>query len=217
MTRRDWTTLAAAAVLVLAATLAVAGGRTDRLQRRAPSARHDLASQSYREGLAENRFQVSTATLRSWMSGPTPPLLYDLRADSVYQVAHVAGALSAPAEQLLASGPGAAATGRQLVIYDQDGRLAPYVLAPLRAAGYDAYSLAGGYAAWVNAGRAEPKVSGAPEPGAREAAASPPPAAAAPPPAAAVPPPAAAAPPAPASVSPSRPQPAAPAYGQEGC
>jgi len=214
MNRRDGLTLLAATAIILGATLAIADGRTSRLERHKRSPRQSLASAGYREGMAQHRFVVSAATLRAWMAGPTPPVLIDVRAASAYAAGHIAGATSMPLADLLAKGLGADATGKQIVLYDQDGRRTPFALCPLRSGGFDTYLLAGGYAAWFQLGAErsqpgaaaqEPTAGAATEPAQESEPAAAPPAPSAPPP------------PAPPAVSPTAPQPAGPVGGSEGC
>jgi rhodanese-related sulfurtransferase len=199
MKRKDTLTLLATAAAVLGATLAIAGTHTDRLQRRANPSAQALATPDYWNGLGEHRFQVSAATLRAWMSGSTPPLLIDVRAQTAFAAGHVPGAIARPFDDLLAGGPGVEVVGRQVVLYDQDGRLAPYLVCPLRARGVDAYMVAGGYAAWFGLTAKRPAPTAASGASAESVAVAPttaPPPASAPPPAATAPPPSAGAPPA---------------------
>ena len=140
----------AVTAVVLGATLAIAGSSSDRLVRKkrvkGPAR---LASDNFVSGLQKHRFLVTTTTLRQWLAGPTPPLVVDLRHAASYQVGHIAGALHRQAAALLSGRIQLKPKGRQVVIYDQDGRLAPYLIHPFRARGIDAYILAGGYAAWM--------------------------------------------------------------------
>ncbi|MDY0001797.1 MAG: rhodanese-like domain-containing protein [Polyangia bacterium] len=184
--------------LVLGATIAIAGSGSDRLERRKRSAAaaRPLADPAFVKGLASHRFQVTAHTLRGWLSGPTPPLVVDLRASAPFKAGHVPGAISRPLEALLGGKAPLAARGRQVVLVDQDGRLAPYILHALRSRGVDAYLLAGGYAAWMAPSASRQAERRAAAPGAARPAAdavappppSPPPAISAPPPPAAPPP-----------------------------
>jgi rhodanese-related sulfurtransferase len=152
MTRRiELTVVLAAVALVLGAALAIAGGSSRKVQlRRDESKLRPLASPDYVAGLGQHRFQVGTVALKKWLAGPTPPILVDVRGKAAFEAGHIAGALLRPAAKLLSGEVTLQATGRQVVIYCQDGRLTPYLLHPLRSQGLDVYQLAGGYAAWAS-------------------------------------------------------------------
>jgi rhodanese-related sulfurtransferase len=161
--------LLGAAALVLGATLAIAGSSSDRLQpERERQGRRGLATKNYIDGLRQHRFRVTAQTLRGWVSGPTPPLVVDVRHRAPYQAEHIPGALHREALSLLAGEVKLQAGKRQVVIYDQGGQLAPYLIHPLRSRGIDAYSLAGGYAAWVNPHARRPGERARPRPRAGE-------------------------------------------------
>ena len=186
MKPRDWFKISIAAALVLAAAAAVAGSSSDRLSRKGKAPR-TVADPSYGAGLSAHRFAVSVATLRQWLAGANPPQVIDIRHASVYAAAHISGAINRPSADLLASEVGSIAAG-QVVIYDQDGRLAPYLVHPLRASGVDVYTLTGGHVAWVGPGRARTPAAGSAnehEPPPRAPTVTSPPPAATPPPAAA--------------------------------
>lgn len=137
--------------VVLGATLAIAGSSKDRLRRHVkPRRTHALASANYVQGLRTHRFRVSLQTLRAWLSGPRPPVLVDIRHKAPYQAGHLPNALWRCYDQLLSGTVKLGAGRHQVVIYDQDGRLAPLLIHPLRRRGIDAYMLAGGYAAWLS-------------------------------------------------------------------
>jgi rhodanese-related sulfurtransferase len=169
--------------LVTGATLAIAGARNDRLRRPPPARTRPLVHPSSVDGLFQHRFSVTVSTLKTWQGGPTAPLVVDVRDRAAYDAGHLSGALLRPARELLAGRVRIDAGSRQVVLYDQDGRLCPYLVLPLRGAGLDVYLLSGGYAAWVNStlkpGRAAPVATPASTP---EPASGPTPAAAPPPP-----------------------------------
>ncbi len=161
--------LLGSAALVLGATLAIAGSSSDRLQpEHERQGRRGLATKNYIDGLRQHRFRVTAQTLRGWVSGPTPPLVVDVRHQAPYQADHIPGAVHREALSLLAGETELQADKRQVVIYDQGGQLAPYLIHPLRSLGIDAYSLAGGYAAWVNPHARRPGERARPRPQAGE-------------------------------------------------
>ncbi len=139
----------ATCAVVAGATLAIAGSSSRRLVPKPRAKARGLASANYVKGLQGHRFRVTVQTLRKWLSGPTPPLVVDVRHATSYKVGHVPGAILRPAPDLLSGKVRLQAKGRQVVIYDQSGRLAPYLIHPLRLRGMDAYLLAGGFAAWM--------------------------------------------------------------------
>jgi len=198
------TLLGATTAMVLGATLAIAGSSSDRLQRKVkPKGLRPLASNNYIQGLKTHRFQVTLQTLRAWLAGPTPPVLVDVRALAPYRAGHLPRAIHRAAFDLLAGKVRLDVKGRQVVIYDQDGRFAPYLVNALRRSGVDAYTLAGGYAAWMNPHARRPGEKVKPRPTSKAADQQParpvtPPPASAPPMAA---PPPSAAPPAAAGAS----------------
>jgi rhodanese-related sulfurtransferase len=151
--RRRLPLVLATVAVVLGATLAIAGNASKRLQRHVTAPGSVVfATPTYVAGLQTHRFEVTVQTLRAWLSGPTPPVLVDVRDASVYEAGHLPNSLNRPAADLLSGKVGfdASCRGSQVVIYDQDGRLTPMLLHPLRAGGIDAYLLAGGYAAWMS-------------------------------------------------------------------
>ncbi len=204
--RWNLTLVLAVFVMVIGAALAIAGSSSDRLVRKPKVKRQGLASANYVDGVAKHRFRITAQTLRKWLAGPTPPIVVDVRHAAPHKVGHIVGALLRSAGPLLSGKVKLQAKGRQVVIYDQDGRLTPYLIHPIRAQGIDAYILAGGYAAWMSpsasrqAARRLARVKGKGghgKPGAKPAAMTTPtptptpkltPATAAPPPAAAPPP-----------------------------
>lgn len=148
--RWNLTLVLAVTVMVLGAALAIAGSSSNRLVRKPKAKRAGLASANYVEGLQKHRFRITVQTLRGWLTGPTPPLVVDVRHAAPHKVGHITGALLRPAGDLLSGKAKLEAKGRQVVIYDQDGRLTPYLIHPIRSRGVDAYLLAGGYAAWMS-------------------------------------------------------------------
>ena len=148
--RGNLTLVLAAFVMVIGAALAIAGSSSDRLVRKSKVKRQGLASANYVDGVQKHRFRITAQTLRKWLSGPTPPIVVDVRHAAPHKVGHIVGALLRPAGPLLSGKVKLKVKGRQVVIYDQDGRLAPYLIHPIRARGIDAYLLAGGYAAWMS-------------------------------------------------------------------
>ena len=86
--------LLGSAALVLGATLAIAGSSSDRLQpEHERQGRRGLATKNYIDGLRQHRFRVTAQTLRGWVSGPTPPLVVDVRHQAPYQADHIPGAV----------------------------------------------------------------------------------------------------------------------------
>ncbi len=148
--RWNLTLVLAAFVMVIGAALAIAGSSSDRLVRKPKVKRKGLASANFVDGLQKHRFRITAQTLRKWLSGPTPPLVVDVRHSAPHKAGHIVGALLRTAPSLLSGKVKLKAKGRQVVIYDQDGRLTPYLIHPIRSRGVDAYLLAGGYAAWMS-------------------------------------------------------------------
>jgi rhodanese-related sulfurtransferase len=200
--RWNLTLVLAVFVLVIGAALAIAGSSSNRLVRKPKVKQRGLASANYVDGVQKHRFRITAQTLRKWLSGPTPPLVVDVRHAAPHKVGHIPGAVLRSTKPLLSGKVKLKAKGRQVVIYDQDGRLTPYLIHPIRAQGIDAYILAGGYAAWMSpsasrqaarrrartkgkGGHAKPSGKPATTP---TPAPTPDPASAAPPPAAAPPP-----------------------------
>lgn len=150
--KKKMTLVLGTTALVLGATIAIAGSSSERLKRHATKrSKHALASSGYIKGVQSHRFKITVQTLRTWRSGPTPPIVVDIRAPSAYEAGHIANAINRPAADLLSGKAKLGATkGHQVVLYDQDGRFASLLVHPLRRGKIDAYLLAGGYAAWMS-------------------------------------------------------------------
>ena len=75
-------------------------------------------------------------------------ILIDTRETRAYQNGAIPGAISIPAAELEFGGY-ALPSARELIIYCMSGRQSPDIARHLRARGYTAFSLIGGYAAWL--------------------------------------------------------------------
>lgn len=106
--------------------------------------------------------------LQTWLSSADPPVVLDVRSRAQYADAdgQIPGSIRLLPDQVQewAAGAGAAFKNRKIVAYCtcHDEVTSARVARQLRTKGFEAYALAGGYAAWANAYPVEPRVLGIP-------------------------------------------------------
>ena len=92
--------------------------------------------------------EITVAEFRKWEPGSYR--LIDIRGDQDVAYGMVPGAIHMPAEGLLeAVRENPEFAGQKLVVYCTRGRFSVDAAAELKEAGYEAYSLAGGYLGWL--------------------------------------------------------------------
>lgn len=107
--------------------------------------------------------RITPDDLQTWLSGPNPPLVLDVRSRAQYADAdgQIPGSIRLLPDQVQewAAGPGAESKDRKIVAYCtcHDEVTSARVARKLRTMGFDAYALVGGYAAWANTYTVEPR------------------------------------------------------------
>jgi rhodanese-related sulfurtransferase len=118
-----------------------------------PEERESDAAGLFR-GEAADTPRVSVEELRAWLAEALPPVVLDVRSRAQYAAdeGQIPGSVRVPADQIQewARGSGATLKDRKIVTYCtcHDEATSARVARQLRAMGFDAYALAGGYAAW---------------------------------------------------------------------
>jgi rhodanese-related sulfurtransferase len=79
----------------------------------------------------------------------TPEQVVDLREPEAFARAHLAGALNIPYRLLQVDGPAQLSREKTVLVVDPGGARAAEMATWLRARGFDAAYLEGGYAAWT--------------------------------------------------------------------
>ena len=100
------------------------------------------------------KYEVTPTGLKAMLaSGSNGFLIIDLRPASQYKKGHIPGAINIPYRELFSPQYiNNLPKDKKIIIYCPDESISPYILALLRAAGYDAWQLKGGYRAWLHGG-----------------------------------------------------------------
>lgn len=99
--------------------------------------------------------RITPEELQTWLSGPNPPVVLDVRSRAQYAAAdgQIPGSVRLLPDQVheWATGPGAASRERKIVAYCtcHDEVTSARVARHLHELGFNAYALTGGYAAWA--------------------------------------------------------------------
>jgi len=100
------------------------------------------------------KYEVTPTGLKAMLeSGSSSLLVIDLRPASAYKKGHIPGAINIPYRELfLPQYINNLPKDKKIIIYCPDESISPYILALLRASGFDAWQLKGGYRAWLHGG-----------------------------------------------------------------
>jgi len=100
---------------------------------------------------AAEEIELEPGRVAEWMAEPRPPQVIDVREGYERQAGHIEGTRHIELQQLPAQA-GTIDRERPVVVYCRVGARSEMAAQALRAAGYEAYSMAGGLLRWHQEG-----------------------------------------------------------------